>query len=232
MGSTRLPGKVLLNLAGESVLARVVNRLRLSKLITDIVVATTTDSRDNPIEKECRRLCVKLFRGSELDVLDRYYHAAVTEKADAVVRITSDCPLIDPEIVDETIRVFLSGGADYANNVNPRHFPRGLDTEVFTTAALHCAWREAHEGYQREHVTPYLAEHPEVFRFCALVGEGDYSGHRWTLDTPQDFDLLQAIYSSFSDVPVFGWREVLAFMERHPELRELNSNVLQKSLHG
>ena len=232
MGSTRLPGKVLLDLAGETVLARVVNRLRRSRLCAEIVIATTEDPRDDVIEQECRRLSVKCSRGSELDVLDRYHRTAGEARAEAVVRITSDCPLIDPEVVDDTIQVFLNEHAEYASNVNPRRFPRGLDTEVFTAAALDRAWAEARETYQREHVTPYLSEHPELFRFSALVAEHDYSEHRWTLDTPEDFQLLREIYSSFRNVATFGWRDVLALVERRPELRDLNSNIMQKSLHS
>lgn len=232
MGSTRLPGKVLLDLAGETVLAHVVNRLRRSRLCAEIVIATTENPRDDLIEQECRRLSVKCSRGSESDVLDRYLRAAGEAGAEVVVRITSDCPLIDAGIVDDTIQVFLNGNADYASNVNPRRFPRGLDTEVFTVAALDRAWAEAHEIYQREHVTPYLSEHPEIFRFSALVAERDYSEHRWTLDTPEDFQLLTEIYSSFRNVSTFGWRDVLALVERRPELRELNANIMQKSLHS
>ena len=170
------------------------------------------------------------FRGEEQDVLDRYYQAARANAADAVVRITSDCPLIDPELVDETVEVFRDEHADYASNVFPRTYPRGLDTEVFSFDALDRAWREAREAHQREHVTPYLYEHPQIFKLASLSGAADYSRYRWTLDTREDLELLRAIYSRFDGRDDFSWQEVLRLMEREPELAELNSQVLQKSV--
>ncbi len=230
MGSTRLPGKVLLDLGGATVLARVVRRLERSQQISQIVVATTTAPADEAIVVECERLQVSSFRGSEGDVLDRYYRAARSYSADTVVRITGDCPLIDPMLVDETIRIFKDERADYASDVLPRAYPRGLDNEVFRTAALERAWHEAREPYQREHVTPYLYEHPEIFRLASAKGDVDYSHYRWTLDTPEDLILLRAIYSRFDNRDDFHWQDVIALMEREPELAELNSQVLQKSL--
>jgi spore coat polysaccharide biosynthesis protein SpsF len=230
MGSTRLPGKVLLDLGGATVLARVVRRLQRSQQINQIVVATTTAPADEVIVSECDRLQVPSFRGSQADVLDRYYQAARLYSAGTVVRVTSDCPLIDPTLVDETIRAFMDKRADYASNDFPRTYPRGLDTEVFTSAALERAWREAREPYEREHVTPYLYEHPEMFRLASSRGDVDYSHYRWTLDTPEDLNLLRAIYSRFDNRDDFRWHDVIALMEREPELAELNSQVLQKSL--
>jgi spore coat polysaccharide biosynthesis protein SpsF len=230
MGSTRLPGKVLLDLGGATVLARAVRRLKRSEQISNIVVATTSAPADAAIVSECERLQVRCFRGSENDVLDRYYQVASLYPDGAVVRITSDCPLIDPQLVDETIRVFRDERADYASNDFPRTYPRGLDSEVFTSAALERAWREAHEPYEREHVTPYLYEHPEIFRLASLSGDVDHSQYRWTLDTPEDLELLRAIYSRFDNRDDFRWQDVVALMEREPELAELNSQVLQKSL--
>ena len=230
MGSSRLPGKVLKDLGGETVLARVVRRLQRSRQIARIIVATTTAPGDEVIVAECDRLEVLCFRGSEHDVLDRYYQAARANAADAVVRVTSDCPLIDPELVDETVEVFRDKHADYASNVFPRTYPRGLDTEVFSFDALDRAWREAREAHQREHVTPYLYEHPQIFKLASLSGAADYSRYRWTLDTREDLELLRAIYSRFDGRDDFSWKEVLRLMEREPELAELNSQVLQKSV--
>jgi len=230
MGSSRLPGKVSMDLGGETVLGRVVRRLQRSRHISKIVVATTTVPADEVIVAECDRLEVLCFRGSEHDVLDRYYQAARANAADAVVRITSDCPLIDPELVDETVEVFRDEHADYASNVFPRTYPRGLDTEVFSFDALDRAWREAREAHQREHVTPYLYEHPQIFKLASLSGAADYSRYRWTLDTLEDLELLRTIYSRFHGRDDFSWKEVLRLMEREPELAELNSQVLQKSV--
>lgn len=230
MGSSRLPGKVLLELGGETVLGRVVRRLRRSRQISNIVVATTTEPADEAIVAECDRLQVLCFCGSERDVLDRYDQAAHANAAEAVVRVTSDCPLIDPELVDKTVELFRDEHADYASNVFPRTYPRGLDTEVFTFDALGRAWREAREPHQREHVTPYLYEHPRIFKLVSLSGAADYSHYRWTLDTREDLELLRAIYSRLDGGDAFSWREVLRLMEREPELAELNSHVLQKTV--
>jgi spore coat polysaccharide biosynthesis protein SpsF len=232
MGSSRLPGKVLKDLVGETVLGRVVHRLRRSQRISEIVVATTSEVGDQAILEECARLQVGCFRGSEPDVLDRYYHAARAYAADAVVRITSDCPVIDPGLVDETIAVFEAAHADYASNISARSYPRGLDTEVFTVAALDRAWNVAREPHQREHVTPYFYGHAESFRVASLSNPVDYSRYRWTLDTGEDLELLREIYSRFEGMDHFSWLDVLQLMEREPELAEINSGVLQKSVRG
>jgi spore coat polysaccharide biosynthesis protein SpsF len=230
MGSTRLPGKVLLDLAGKSVLARVVGRLRRSTYIDEVVVATTRKSDDDAIVAECRRLDVAVFRGEEQDVLDRYYHAGLEAKAQVVARVTSDCPLIDPEITDKVIRSFLDQHPDYASNTQRRSYPRGLDTEVMTWDALSEAWRDAKENYERVHVTPYLYGHPERFRLLHMIGEHDYSEHRWTLDTPEDLELIRALYARVKDVESFSWRDVLSLLEREPWLAEINRNIVQKTL--
>ena len=232
MGSTRLPGKVLMNLGGKTVLARVVSRLRRAGLVDEIVVATTDSVADDAIVRGCHQLKVEYFRGSENDVLDRYYQTARLCAAGAVARITSDCPLIDPRLVDETIRLFQEQGGDYCSNVFPRTYPRGLDTEVFTVAALEQAWRDAHDPYEREHVTPYFYRHPELFRVISLRGQIDYSQYRWTLDTAEDLELLRTIYSRFGNEDDFSWDEAIQLMQREPELIELNSRVTQKALQG
>jgi len=232
MGSTRLPGKVLMDLGGETVLARVLARLRRAIMIDEVVVATTDSVADDTVVRECQRLEVSCIRGSEDDVLDRYYQAARMFAAEVVVRITSDCPVIDPELVDETIRTFQLQRGDYCSNSFPRTHPRGLDGEVFTINALEQAWRHAHRPYEREHVTPYLYEHPELFRLVSHQGQTDYSQYRWTLDTEEDLELLRTIYARFGNKDNFSWREVIQLMEREPELAELNSHVIQKTLHG
>ncbi|HEX4427587.1 MAG TPA: glycosyltransferase family protein [Terriglobales bacterium] len=232
MGSSRLPGKVLMDVGGETVLARVVNRLRRATLLDEILIATCYSVTDDAIVRECERLSVPSFRGPEDDVLDRYHQAAQACKADVVVRITSDCPLIDPVLVDETISVFQQQHADYASNTIVHTYPRGLDTEVFSRAALERAWTEARNSYEREHVTPYFYEHPELFRVASTRGHTDCSHFRWTLDTPEDLQLIRKIYTRFDNQDTFGWQEAVALMQREPELGELNSHVLQKSLHG
>jgi spore coat polysaccharide biosynthesis protein SpsF len=231
MNSTRLPGKVLMDLGGETVLARVVRRLRRATLVEEIVVATTESEADHAIVRECERLSVRVFRGEENDVLDRYYHAAQWTGAKAIVRITSDCPLIDPEITDNTIRSFLEQRPDYASNALQRTYPRGLDTEVMTWEALSRAWREARLSYQHAHVTPYIYEHPERFEILPVKGDVDRSSCRWTLDTSEDLAFIRAVYERLDNDDRFSWRDVLSLLEREPELVELNRDVMQKALH-
>lgn len=219
-----------MDLAGEPVLARVVHRLRRALLIDHIVVATSTAEKDAPIVAACQQLQVACFRGSELDVLDRFYQCAKAHAADAVVRITADCPLIDSELVDTTIHAFAMEGCDYASNALEPAYPRGLDVEVFTKEALARCWREAGKSHQREHVTPYLYEHPELFHLLSLKTENDWSQHRWTLDTAEDLELLRMIYARVGDRNDFGWREVLRLMQLEPELTQVNAHVAQKAV--
>jgi len=230
MGSTRLPGKVLKDLAGATVLERVVSRVRGCRLVSDVVVATSAEPADEVILNECKRLGTEPFRGSEQDVLDRYYRAAQQAGAEVVVRITSDCPLIDPEVSDETIQKFLVERPDYASNALERTYPRGLDTEVMTFAALECAWAEARQAYQREHVTPFLYQHPERFKLLSVKGDHDYSQYRWTLDTPEDLEFLRAVYARGVDRHDLTWLDVLNIVEREPGLAEINRHVVQKTI--
>jgi spore coat polysaccharide biosynthesis protein SpsF len=229
MGSTRLPGKVLKDLAGETVLARVVNRTRRATLLNEVLVATSTLSADDVIVKECEHLGVPVFRGDEADVLDRYYRAAQQFLADYVVRITADCPLIDWELIDATIRAALDQQADYATNSLVLTYPRGLDVEVFKADALRRAWSAAREEYQRSHVTPYLYENPQLFKVVSIVNQVDHSRYRWTLDTSADLELIRSVYDRFGNRD-FRWTDTVALMEREPELADLNLNVRQKSL--
>jgi spore coat polysaccharide biosynthesis protein SpsF len=229
MGSTRLPGKVLKDLGGKTVLARVVERARLATLPNDVVVATSVQPADDAIAHECDRLNVPCFCGDEADVLDRYYQAAKKFSAEAIVRITADCPLIDPTLIDAAVHAFLEQKPDYVTNALVPTYPLGLDVEVFTSAALDAAWRAAKESYQRTHVTAYIYEHPELFRIASLTAEADYSKYRWTLDTPADLELIRAIYAHFGERH-FGWREVLSLMEGRPELVAINAQVRQKTV--
>ena len=228
-GSTRLPGKVLADIGGRSMLARVVRRASRAQRIDAVVVATTNQDSDQALVDAGQRLGVEVFRGSEDDVLDRTYRAAKACGAQAVVRITSDCPLIDPAVVDGVVGAFEAERPDYASNTQDRTFPRGLDTEVMTFEALERAWNEARKPYQRAHVTAYLYQHPETFRVLQVTGEEDFSAHRWTVDTEADLQLVRAIYRRFDD-DTFGWRQVLEVLAREPELVALNRHVQQKAL--
>lgn len=228
MGSSRLPGKVLADIGGRTMLARVVRRLSRARLVHQIVVATSLAEADDVISDECQRLLVPSFRGSEQDVLDRFQQAASTHGADVVVRITSDCPMIDPEIVDQVVAAFLEHRPDYASNTLTRTYPRGLDTEVMASTALRRAWEDATSGYQREHVTPYIYENPDRFRLLPVRGALDLSEGRWTVDTLDDLAFVRAVYARIGDAEGFGWRDTLELLAREPQLRELNRYVEQK----
>lgn len=228
MGSTRLPGKVLMDIGGNTTLCRAITRLSRSTRIDEIVVATTIAPQDDAIVAESKRIGVKWFRGAEEDVLARYCHAADAFRADLIVRITSDCPLIDPAIVDQVTEKCVTDKVDFACNVLPRSFPRGLDTEAFSTAALAKAEKVAHQPYQREHVTPVFYERPDLFRTCSLSAERDCSHHRWTLDTPEDLELIRTIYSHFNNNDDFTWLEVITLMNRLPHLADINAHIVQK----
>lgn len=233
MGSTRLYGKVLKEIKGKSVLRHVIERVQQSKLVDEIVVATTVHERDNAIENEALECGVKVFRGSEDNVLSRYYYAAKENKIDVVIRITSDCPLIDPFIMDEIISSYLN--EDYeivtnaGSNLSLRTYPRGLDTEVFSFDVLEDAFKNAKETYQREHVTPYIYENSgKVFFYKNDV---NYSKYRWTLDTEEDFTLISRIYDRlYEGEHNFYLNEIIELFNQEPGLYQINAHVEQKKL--
>ncbi|MDQ7792874.1 MAG: glycosyltransferase family protein [bacterium] len=230
MGSTRLPGKVLLDLAGETVLERAVSRTLRTQDVDDVVVATSLHPSDDVIESLCAHNGWHWFRGSLEDVLDRYYHAAMAYKADAVVRVTSDCPLIEPEIIGQIVREFLHLQPDvhYACNILPRRtFPRGLDAEIMRSDVLERAWLDDSNPAWREHVTPYIQNHTDLFRIHGVTNEVDYSHMRWTVDTPEDLIFVRRVFQEFGHAD-FSWREVLALLEQHPDWAEVNRHVRQK----
>lgn len=231
MTSTRLPGKVLLPVLGKPLLAYQLERLRRAKRVDQIVIATTLNATDVPIVELCGQLGVSIFRGSELDVLDRYYQAAKGHGADVVVRVTSDCPVIDPALVDQVIDAYTGGGYDYIANTRERTFPRGMDCEVFSMAALTEAWNEGRLPYEREHVTPFLYQHPERYRIGNVASGRELGLHRWTVDTPEDFDLIQRIINTLYPVkPEFTLDDILAEFERHPDWMQINQHIRQKEL--
>jgi len=230
MGSTRLPGKVLLPLLGEPMLTQVMRRTARARRVDRVVLATTDDPSDDPLVELAAGEGWPVVRGSVHDLLDRYVLAARHQDADVVVRITSDCPLIDPELIDLTVGAFLGGVCDYASNsLEPRTFPRGLDVEVIDRGALERAWREDTSPVWREHATPYIYRHPETFRLCSVSSDVDHSDQRWVVDTAADYELVRRIYEveGRSD---FSWRDTLAVIEKHPDWMALNRGVTQKIL--
>ncbi len=230
MGSKRLPGKVLKKIGDRTMLARVIERARQASAVDAIVVATTTDRGDDAVLRECKRLGVASFRGSSEDVLDRYHAAATEHRAVEVVRITCDCPLLDPEVVDRVVGALREGRSDYASNTVERTFPLGLDAEAFTFQALRTAWKEAKKPYERAHVTPYLWQHPDLFRIRQVKADGDFHTHRWTVDTPEDLEFIRAVYARLRDPERFTWRDVLGVVQADPALEAINRHVRQKSL--
>ena len=230
MGSTRLPGKVLMDLCGQTVLERVVRRVQKCKYVNKIVVATSILPVDDEIEKACRKIDVPVFRGSESDVLDRFLRAAYAHHADICVRITADCPLIDPGLSDEIIQRFMQANpaVDYASNKIPQSYPRGLDTEVFSLAALKRAWENASQSYERTHVTIYMYEHPNQFSLLSITNDVNRADWRWTLDTSEDLEFIRQIYSRLGVTDRFTWRDVLALLINEPALRNINQHVVQK----
>lgn len=236
MGSTRLPGKVMKPLAGRTVLSHVIERVKACPEVDEMVVATTTFPEDDVVVAEAVGCGVKVHRGSKNDVLSRYYGAAEEAKADVVIRVTSDCPLFDPLVLSRMISIFQSeyAGADtidYLSNSLKRTFPLGLDAEIFTFSALQRAHEGATKDYEREHVTPYIYQHPEIFRLKNFASDKDLSFYRWTLDTAEDYELLSIIYDQLGQGKgIFATDEVLELFGKRPELIQINAHVHQKKL--
>ena len=229
MTSTRLPGKVLLPLGGEPMLTRLVQRLRRVRLADAIVIATTTNASDDAIVALCERLGVAHHRGSEHDVLSRYAEAATQHPADVVVRVTSDCPLIDPALIDRLIEDFAQGDCDYVSNMLPPTWPYGMAVEVFSVQALQEAHAQASQESEREHVTPFIYRTAQRYRLRNVACSQNLSHHRWTVDTPEDYELVSLLFRALHQTnPEFRFEDLLAEMERHPEWMTINQHVQQK----
>ena len=250
MSSSRLPGKVLLDIAGQPMLVRVVERTSRAASVDQVLVATTTDASDDPVAARCDSMGILYTRGSLHDVLDRYHQAAKETQADVVVRITGDCPVIDPDLIDDCVNTLLDGSYDFTCNRLPppftRTYPIGLDTEVCTFTALEEAWNEATETFQREHVMPYLYEGVQLSALDAQLSEGtsqrgfkiaqlhhdpDYGQMRWTVDTPEDLEFMRQVYARFDGRDDFSWKEVLDLVKQEPGLASINSTVRHKTLY-
>jgi glutamate-1-semialdehyde aminotransferase/spore coat polysaccharide biosynthesis protein SpsF (cytidylyltransferase family) len=226
MGSSRFPGKTLADLAGRPMLSRVVERVSQSHAIDKVVVATSVAAKDDPIAELCAKEGVPCFRGSEDDVLDRFYGAAKEHGADVVVRITADCPLIDAAVIDRVVERFHGGDCDYASNVLHYTYPDGLDTEVFSMSALAEAWREAKKPSEREHVTPYLRW--GAFRVINVESEIPLPGghQRWTVDHREDLEFVRGVYAAFQGRADFRYHEVLELLKERPELASMQTETI------
>jgi spore coat polysaccharide biosynthesis protein SpsF len=233
MTSTRLPGKVLKHILGRPMLSFQIERLRQVQDVDTIVVATTTNRTDDPIVDFCAAEKVACTRGSEADVLSRYYEAAVRFQAQTIVRVTSDCPLLDPEVVNQVLSVFAATPAsyDYVSNMIQPTFPLGMATEVMSFTTLSDVFERARAAAEREHVTPYIYWHPERYRIGSVTMSPNLSHHRWTVDTTEDFDLVsrivQALYPAKRD---FRMADVLSVLQAHPDWEDINRHVSQNKL--
>ncbi len=226
VGSTRLPGKVMLKIFNKTVLEHVVNRVKKSKKIDFVIVATTTNRLDSKISLLCKQKKIPVYRGDEEDVLDRYYQAAKIYQAENIIRITSDCPLIDPIIIDKVIRLHLKSGADYTTNTLKETYPDGEDVEVIKFATLKQAWERANLPSEREHVTPYIRKHSELFKIINLECEKNYCKKRWTLDNPEDFKFIIKIYENlYQKDHYFNVGKILRLLAQHPKLELINSYI-------
>lgn len=223
MGSTRLPGKMMMDLDGKPVIEHVFDRARMIEHAKEAWLATTTNTEDDALAEWAKKNDIKFFRGSAHDVLDRYYQTAKASGADVIVRITGDCPLIDYGVADGVIQIFLDSGCDYASNAHPPTFPDGLDVEVVSYAALERAWKEASLPSEREHVLPYIWKHPEKFRLQNVAHDTDLSAHRWTLDTPEDLEFLRHVVSACNESENFcDMKKILEIVDAHPEWQKIN----------
>lgn len=224
MASTRFPNKVMQPIVGVPMIELLLARLEKSEYIDKIILATSDDKRDQPLVNHVEKLGFDVYQGNENDVLDRYYKAATPYHPDIIVRITGDCPLIDPKIVDSVITAFKVGNADYVSNINPPTYPDGLDTEVFSYAALKIAWQQAKLAHEREHVTPYIRESGH---FCLdnIANAENYSSERWTVDEPEDFKVIKGVFEHFVPRMDFSWLEVMQLRKTHPELFSANQNM-------
>jgi len=233
MGSTRLPGKVMKDLKGKPVLWHVIERVKQAENIDQTIIATTTAQRDSIIFEKAKEWGVKAYRGSEEDVLARHYEAANKYEIDTVVRITSDCPLIDPHIIDEIVEYYNNDDYTLVTNagsdLNNRTYPRGLDTEVFSFEVLEKAYKNAEEKYQREHVTPYIYENYEDVYY--YKNNQDLSNYRLTLDTKEDFELIKALYNKlYNGNHDFYLNEIIEVLNKNKELLKINQKIKQKEL--
>jgi glutamate-1-semialdehyde 2,1-aminomutase len=224
MGSTRFPDKVMQKINGTPMIEFLLNRLSQSKHIDQIVLATSTDEKNKPLVEHIQALGFGVFRGSEEDVLDRFYNAAIEIKPEIVVRITGDCPLIDPDVVDGVIQALRDNNVEYASNIDPTTFPDGLDVEVFTFKSLANAWENATSKHDREHVTPHIREFKNQKRHN-VTNEDDFSSHRWTVDEPEDLETIQNVCDVFAPRTNFSWQEVMQCYEENPALFSANQHL-------
>lgn len=226
MGSTRLPGKVMMDIEGKPVLWHVVQRVKAARKSGKVIIATTVEPDDRAIADFASAEGIPFYRGSRDDVLDRYYQAARIYRADPIVRITADCPLLDPDVIDRVVNLYLEGNYNYASNIHPPTFPDGLDTEVFSFAALEKTWHEARLRSEREHVTAYIHKHPDLFIIGNLTCKENLSAQRWTVDEDRDLKFVREVYKRlFVRGRIFYMEDILKLLREHSELSGINKGI-------
>jgi len=224
MGSTRLPGKVLKKLNGITVLESLLNQLNYSKLLNDKIIATTSNSEDDVIVNFCKSKEIKCFRGSQDDVLDRYYNCAKKFSINTIIRITSDCPLMDPQVIDDVIDFYLKNSYDYVNNFYKRTYPYGNDVEIFSIKVLEKVWEKATKPSEREHVTPYIYNNPGEFSLGWIENKENLSEFHWTIDRREDLIFVQNIFKKISKRPIL-MKDIIDVIKDDPSLLEINKNT-------
>ena len=228
MGSSRLPGKVMMDLGGKPLLAHVIQRALNIQNVDRVVLATTTHIADKPLLGLAEEYGISSFAGNEEDVLDRFYQAARQHDASTVMRLTADCPFLDPDVSYQTLRRFQQGDVDYASNNHPPTYPDGLDTEVFSRTTLDQAWREATLSSEREHVTPFIWKNADIFRLANVTSSSDLSEMRWAVDEPEDLEFARSILNHIPQkVPIAYLRDILTVISNHPELAAINGGIIR-----
>lgn len=230
MGSERLPGKVLLDIRGQTMLERVVRRVQRAQRIEKVVVATTTSPADDPVAAVAASLGASVTRGSEEDVLDRFHQAAEEAGAATIVRVSADSPLVDPEVIDMVVDAYMSSDADYASNKLEPSFPLGLDVEAFSREALEKVWKSARESYERSHVTLGIYAEPSEFKLVPVTTTPDRHDWRWTVDTEEDLRFVREIFFRLAGSNDFSWRDVVELIEKEPTLAEINAHLKPKDV--
>ena len=229
VNSTRLPGKILLPTCGEPLLVRMVERVQMAECVETVVVATTTSDEDTAIVELCNQHHIEVYQGSKYDLLDRHYQIANRYRAEAIVKIPSDCPLIDPTVIDKVINYYFlnEGKFDYVSNLHPATYPDGNDVEIMSFSTLEKSWENAIAPMELEHTTPYIWERPDQFRIGNVTWETgfDFSmSHRWTIDYPEDYEFIRQVYEAlYPSNKNFGIRDILRLLNEKPELSEINS---------
>jgi len=230
MGSSRLPGKVLMRIKNKPILQHIIERVGHSKFIDKIVIATTDNQEDHVIVELCNNLKVEYFRGSESDVLDRYYQCAKAYGADIVVRITGDCPFADPDVIDKTIDHLIKSKKDYVSTAYPfSTFPDGLDVEVFNFTSLERAWLEAKLPSEREHVTPFIWKNEnKQFKIQTIKNDEDLSNKRWTIDDEKDYQFIELVYNAlYNECSIFKMQDILKFLQKNPQIEKINADTVR-----